>query len=102
MPLEYPPNDFNLLPTQVSTLAGVMVSHGVKKGDTVVIYMPMIPQTMYTMLACARIGAIHSLIFGGFASKELSTRINHAKVILIRFSKEVLEVCKQPLQCLNS
>ncbi|XP_066490166.1 acyl-CoA synthetase short-chain family member 3, mitochondrial isoform X2 [Tiliqua scincoides] len=68
---------------QVSTLAGVMVNHGVKKGDTVVIYMPMIPQTVYTMLACARIGAVHSLIFGGFASKELSTRIDHAKPKLI-------------------
>ncbi|OBS75564.1 hypothetical protein A6R68_17984, partial [Neotoma lepida] len=65
------------LPT-VSKLAGVLVKQGVKKGDTVVIYMPMIPQAMYTMLACARIGAIHSLIFGGFASKELSTRIDHA------------------------
>lgn len=65
---------------QVSKLAGVLVKHGVKKGDTVVIYMPMIPQAMYAMLACARIGAIHSLIFGGFASKELSTRIDHAKV----------------------
>uniref|UniRef100_A0ACB8FPS7 Acyl-CoA synthetase short-chain member 3, mitochondrial n=1 Tax=Sphaerodactylus townsendi TaxID=933632 RepID=A0ACB8FPS7_9SAUR len=68
---------------QVSKLAGVMVNHGVKKGDTVVIYMPMIPETIYTMLACARIGAIHSLIFGGFASKELSTRIDHAKPKLI-------------------
>ncbi|XP_042325678.1 acyl-CoA synthetase short-chain family member 3, mitochondrial isoform X3 [Sceloporus undulatus] len=68
---------------QVSKLAGVMMSHGVKKGDCVVIYMPMIPQTMYTMLACARIGAIHSLIFGGFASKELSSRIDHAKPKLI-------------------
>ena len=65
---------------QVSKLAGVLVKHGVRKGDTVVIYMPMIPQAMYAMLACARIGAIHSLIFGGFASKELSTRIDHAKV----------------------
>uniref|UniRef100_A0A4X2JVT1 Acyl-CoA synthetase short-chain family member 3, mitochondrial n=1 Tax=Vombatus ursinus TaxID=29139 RepID=A0A4X2JVT1_VOMUR len=65
---------------QVSKLAGVLVKHGVQKGDTVVIYMPMIPQAMYTMLACARIGAIHSLIFGGFASKELSTRIDHVKV----------------------
>ncbi|XP_061060862.1 acyl-CoA synthetase short-chain family member 3, mitochondrial isoform X3 [Eubalaena glacialis] len=64
---------------QVSKLAGVLVKHGVKKGDTVVIYMPMIPQAMYTMLACARIGAIHSLIFGGFASRELSSRIDHAK-----------------------
>ncbi|XP_063178930.1 acyl-CoA synthetase short-chain family member 3, mitochondrial isoform X2 [Chroicocephalus ridibundus] len=64
---------------QVSKLADVMVRHGVKKGDRVVIYMPMIPQTVYCMLACARIGAIHSLIFGGFASKELSVRIDHAK-----------------------
>uniref|UniRef100_A0A8C0W3E9 Acyl-CoA synthetase short-chain family member 3, mitochondrial n=1 Tax=Castor canadensis TaxID=51338 RepID=A0A8C0W3E9_CASCN len=64
---------------QVSKLAGVFVKHGIKKGDTVVIYMPMIPQAMYAMLACARIGAIHSLIFGGFASKELSTRIDHVK-----------------------
>lgn len=64
---------------QVSKLAGVLVKYGVRKGDTVVIYMPMIPQAMYTMLACARIGAIHSLIFGGFASKELSSRIDHSK-----------------------
>ncbi|XP_072511583.1 acyl-CoA synthetase short-chain family member 3, mitochondrial isoform X3 [Notamacropus eugenii] len=68
---------------QVSKLAGVLVKHGVQKGDTVVIYMPMIPQAMYTMLACARIGAIHSLIFGGFASKELSTRIDHVKPKLV-------------------
>uniref|UniRef100_A0A8C3BT92 Acyl-CoA synthetase short-chain family member 3, mitochondrial n=1 Tax=Cairina moschata TaxID=8855 RepID=A0A8C3BT92_CAIMO len=68
---------------QVSKLADVMVRHGVKKGDRVVIYMPMIPQTIYCMLACARIGAIHSLIFGGFASKELAVRIDHAKPKLI-------------------
>uniref|UniRef100_A0A8D2MSH8 Acyl-CoA synthetase short-chain family member 3, mitochondrial n=1 Tax=Zonotrichia albicollis TaxID=44394 RepID=A0A8D2MSH8_ZONAL len=68
---------------QVSKLADVMIKHGVKKGDRVVIYMPMIPQTVYCMLACARIGAIHSLIFGGFASKELSVRIDHAKPKLI-------------------
>ncbi|MBN3279345.1 ACSS3 synthetase, partial [Polyodon spathula] len=64
---------------QVSQLAGVLVKHGVQKGDRVVIYMPMIPQATFTMLACARIGATHSLIFGGFASKELSIRIEHAK-----------------------
>ncbi|KAI5093825.1 acyl-CoA synthetase short-chain family member 3, mitochondrial, partial [Silurus meridionalis] len=68
---------------QVSTLAGVLVRHGVKKGDMVVIYMPMVPQAMFTMLACARIGAPHSLIFGGFASKELSVRIDHAKPKLL-------------------
>ncbi|XP_026554927.1 acyl-CoA synthetase short-chain family member 3, mitochondrial [Pseudonaja textilis] len=74
---------YNEVLEQVSKLAGVMLSHGVKKGDCVVIYMPMIPQTMYTMLACARIGAIHSLIFGGFASKELSSRIDHTKPKLV-------------------
>ncbi|XP_043093567.1 acyl-CoA synthetase short-chain family member 3, mitochondrial isoform X2 [Puntigrus tetrazona] len=68
---------------QVSRLAGVLVRHGVKKGDLVVIYMPMIPQAMFAMLACARIGATHSLIFGGFASKELSVRIDHAKPKLL-------------------
>lgn len=56
------------------------MKRGVSKGDLVVIYMPMVPQAMFTMLACARIGAPHSLIFGGFASKELSVRIDHAKV----------------------
>uniref|UniRef100_A0A3P8TYJ5 Acyl-CoA synthetase short-chain family member 3, mitochondrial n=1 Tax=Amphiprion percula TaxID=161767 RepID=A0A3P8TYJ5_AMPPE len=70
---------FRELQDQVSRLAGVMVKNGVKKGDLVVIYMPMVPQAMFTMLACARIGAPHSLIFGGFASKELSVRIDHAK-----------------------
>ncbi|KAI4802781.1 hypothetical protein KUCAC02_006357 [Chaenocephalus aceratus] len=59
--------------------AGVLVKNGVRKGDLVVIYMPMVPEAMFTMLACARIGAPHSLIFGGFASKELSVRIDHAK-----------------------
>ncbi|XP_075065455.1 acyl-CoA synthetase short-chain family member 3, mitochondrial [Mixophyes fleayi] len=68
---------------QVSRLAGVLTKYGVKKGDRVVIYMPMIPQAMYAMLACARIGAVHSLIFGGFAPKELSVRIDHAKPKLI-------------------
>lgn len=68
---------------QVSRLAGVLVKHGVKMGDLVVIYMPMVPQAMFTMLACARIGATHSLIFGGFASKELSSRIDHAKPKLL-------------------
>ncbi|KAI7791640.1 acyl-CoA synthetase short-chain family member 3, mitochondrial [Triplophysa rosa] len=68
---------------EVSRLAGVLASHGVKMGDLVVIYMPMVPQAMFTMLACARIGATHSLIFGGFASKELSVRIDHAKPKLL-------------------
>uniref|UniRef100_A0A8C7N264 Acyl-CoA synthetase short-chain family member 3, mitochondrial n=1 Tax=Oncorhynchus kisutch TaxID=8019 RepID=A0A8C7N264_ONCKI len=74
---------FRELQEQVSRLAGVLVKRGVWKGDLVVIYMPMVPQAMFTMLACARIGAPHSLIFGGFASKELSVRIDHAKPKMI-------------------
>ncbi|XP_037551576.1 acyl-CoA synthetase short-chain family member 3, mitochondrial [Nematolebias whitei] len=74
---------FRELQDQVSRLAGVLVKNGVRKGDVVVIYMPMVPQAMFTMLACARIGAPHSLIFGGFASKELSVRIDHAKPKLL-------------------
>lgn len=64
---------------QVSLFAGVLVKHGVQKGDRVLIYMPMIPEAVITMLACSRIGAIHSVVFGGFAAKELSVRIKHCK-----------------------
>jgi len=63
----------------VSQFASVLESRSVVKGDCVLIYMPMIPEAIVAMLACARIGAIHSLVFGGFASKELATRINHAE-----------------------
>ncbi|RJQ68782.1 MAG: propionyl-CoA synthetase [Desulfobacteraceae bacterium] len=59
--------------------AGVLASKGVQKGDRVLIYMPMIPEAVIAMLACARIGAVHSVVFGGFAPKELATRINDAK-----------------------
>ena len=65
---------------KVALFAGVLSKNGVKKGDRVLIYMPMIPEAVIAMLACARLGALHSLVFGGFASKELSTRINHAEV----------------------
>lgn len=64
---------------QVSRLAGGLRSLGVNKGDTVVVYMPMVPQALVAMLACARIGAIHSVVFGGFAPKELAIRIDDAK-----------------------
>lgn len=69
---------------QVSLFAGGLQDLGVTKGDTVIIYMPMIPEAAYAMLACARIGAIHSVVFGGFAAHELAIRINHAqpKVII--------------------
>ena len=63
---------------EVSTLAAVLVDLGVGKGDRVIVYMPMIPEALFAMLACARIGAIHSVVFGGFAAKELATRIDDA------------------------
>jgi propionyl-CoA synthetase len=63
----------------VSRFAGVLSSFGVAKGDRVIIYMPMIPETIIAMLACARIGAIHSVVFGGFAPHELAIRIDDAK-----------------------
>lgn len=64
---------------KVSKLAGVLTDLGINQGDRVLIYMPMIPEGIMAMLACARIGAIHSVVFGGFAANELSTRINDAK-----------------------
>ena len=74
---------YSQLLDEVACLAGSLVSLGVEKGDRVVIYMPMIPQAVMAMLACARIGAIHSVVFGGFASNELATRIDDAKPKLI-------------------
>ena len=70
---------FAELKDQVQALASVLKDRGVAKGDRVVIYMPMIPQAAFAMLACARIGAIHSVVFGGFAANELATRLNDAK-----------------------
>lgn len=63
----------------VARFAGVLQTNGVEKGDRVVIYMPMIPETVIAMLACARIGAVHSVVFGGFAARELATRIDDAR-----------------------
>ena len=68
---------------EVAGFAGALAAQGVGKGDRVIVYMPMIPQAAIAMLACARIGAIHSVVFGGFAAKELATRINDAKPKLI-------------------
>ena len=64
---------------EVTGLAAVLLDQGVKKGDRVIIYMPMIPEAVVSMLACARIGAIHSVVFGGFAANELATRIDDCK-----------------------
>jgi len=64
---------------KVARLAGVLAAQGVEKGDRVIIYMPMVPQAVAAMLACARIGAVHSVVFGGFAANELAVRIDDAK-----------------------
>ena len=63
----------------VRTFAGALVDNGVEKGDRVIIYMPMIPEAIVAVLACARIGAVHSVVFGGFAANELATRIDDAR-----------------------
>ncbi len=70
---------FKELLEKVSKLAGVLQAKGIEKGDRVIIYMPMIPEALMAMLACARLGAIHSVVFGGFAPKELAIRIDDAK-----------------------
>ena len=64
---------------QTAAFAGVLAAHGVTRGDRVIIYMPMVPEAIIAVLACARIGAVHSVVFGGFASNELATRIDDAK-----------------------
>ncbi len=74
---------YDALLDEVSTLAAVLQGLGVSKGDRVIVYMPMIPEALFAMLACARIGAIHSVVFGGFAAKELATRIDDATPKLI-------------------
>ena len=70
---------FAELQDRVARLAGVLRAKGIEKGDRVVIYMPMVPQAVEAMLACGRIGAIHSVVFGGFAANELAVRINDAQ-----------------------
>ena len=67
------------LRNRVASLAGALRAKGIEKGDRVIIYMPMIPEALEAMLACARIGAIHSVVFGGFAAHELAVRIDDAK-----------------------
>ncbi|MBF2758667.1 MAG: propionyl-CoA synthetase [Ectothiorhodospiraceae bacterium AqS1] len=68
---------------EVARFAGALAGGGVGKGDRVIIYMPMIPQAIVAMLACARIGAVHSVVFGGFAANELAVRIDDAKPVAI-------------------
>jgi propionyl-CoA synthetase len=68
---------------EVQVLGAILQDHGVGKGDRVILYMPMVPEAVVAMLACARIGAVHSVVFGGFAAKELATRIDDARPKLI-------------------
>src|SRR5258708_30841143 len=68
---------------EVQALAAIMQDFGVVKGDRVILYMPMVAEAVVAMLACARIGAVHSVVFGGFAAKELATRIDDAQPKLI-------------------
>ncbi|WP_416798578.1 propionyl-CoA synthetase [Ciceribacter azotifigens] len=74
---------YNEVLTEVTAIAAVLRNHGVTKGDRVIIYMPMIPEAVFSMLACARLGAIHSVVFGGFAAHELATRIDDSKAKVI-------------------
>jgi propionyl-CoA synthetase len=74
---------FRELHAEVQCMAAILLSLGVTQGDRVLIYMPMIPQAVFAMLACARIGAIHCVVFGGFASGSLATRIDDAEPTLI-------------------
>ncbi len=71
------------LKDKVASLAGAMVAKGITKGDRVIVYMPMVPEALVAMLACVRIGAVHSVVFGGFAANELAVRIDDAQPKMI-------------------
>lgn len=83
---------FRQMRDEVARVAGGLKKLGVQKGDTVVIYMPMIPEATMTMLACARLGAIHSVVFGGFAPHELALRIDDAKPKIIVTASSGIEI----------
>ncbi len=74
---------YNQLKEKVSLFAGALKNQGINKGDRVIIYMPMIPEAVVAMLACGRIGAVHSVVFGGFAANELASRIDDSKAKII-------------------
>ncbi len=82
------------LRNEVARFAGVLKNHGVVKGDRIIVYMPMIPQAIIAMLACARLGAIHSVVFGGFAPSELAVRIDDARPKLLVTASCGIEVQK--------
>lgn len=86
---------FNQAKEEISRLAGGLKSLGLKKGDTAVIYMPMIPQTLFSMLACARIGVIHNVVFGGFAPQELVVRIDDCKPKILITATAGVEIARR-------
>src|SRR5438445_5043133 len=79
---------------EVKTTAAIMQDFGVAKGDRVILYMPMVPEAAIAMLACARLGAVHSVVFGGFAANELATRIDDCQPKLIVSASCGIEVNK--------
>ncbi|GAL19116.1 propionate-CoA ligase [Vibrio maritimus] len=79
---------------KVAKIAGMLAAQGVVKGDRVIIYMPMIPEAAMAMLACARLGAIHSVVFGGFAPNELAVRIEDAEPKVIMTASCGIEINK--------
>ncbi|RAR70703.1 acetate--CoA ligase [Flavobacterium aciduliphilum] len=83
---------YNEVKTEVAKLAGGLLALGLKKGDTAVIYMPMIPQAAFAMLACARIGVTHSVVFGGFAPHELAIRIDDCKPRVVITASSGIEI----------
>ncbi len=86
---------YSELRDQVATFAGALKAQGAEKGDTIIIYMPMIPEALVAMLACARLGVIHSVVFGGFAANELAIRIDHAQPKMIICASGAIEGKKQ-------
>lgn len=85
---------YTQLRDQVAKVAGMLAMQGVAKGDRVIIYMPMIPEAVMAMLACARLGAIHSVVFGGFAPNELAVRIEDAEPKVIMTASCGIEINK--------
>lgn len=101
-PGEYQHISYQDLYAQVCKTANMLEAHGVKKGDRVCIYLPMIPELVYSVLACARIGAIHSVVFGGFSSEALRGRIEDAECAVVITANEGLRGGKKiPLKTIT-
>ena len=94
-PKEFKSITYRQLHDEVCRFANVLKAHGVKKGDTVTIYLPMIPEAAYAMLACARIGAVHSIVFGGFSPEALAGRIEGGNSRILITADEGLRAGKK-------